>query len=560
MLIMSHIRKPTLGRAVVACAFMSLMMVSTAVAQNGPIAPLKEFRPIGGSGNNLKNPGLNVVPGNAELAIAPLNFTPTGNDGLVPGPNPRTISNLIAGGTGANGQTAQTTDPVLSAWLYVFGQFVDHDIDLEQTPATSAPINIVVPPGDPVFAAGTAIAMTRDTRNTATNTIVNTTAGYLDLSQLYGSSTAVAASLTNADGTLKSSGNGRYLPVVSDTFVSGDPRVTENPELTALTTMFMREHNFWVRILKRQHADWSGVELYQMAKAITTAEYQNIVYTAYVPHLLGPVLGPYAGYNPAVNAQVTQEFSTAAFRMGHSQVSDTQEGLSDTGATVFTESIAQAFFNTPEIDESNGIDPLLRSLGADYSQATDPYTVAALRDLLFAGLVGGDVDEMDLIAIDIQRERDVGLGTLNQTRRAMGMTPYTSFAQLTADPVLQQTYATLYGSINNVDLFIGGLAEAHAPGANVGPTFQAIIGNQFVRLRAGDRFFWQNEAFDAQTASMIAHTTLATLMRRDTATTNLQADVFVQAAFPNHVKPHVSPPAVIDTHGRRGSPFRNDGM
>jgi hypothetical protein len=227
---------------------------------------------------------------------------------------------------------------------------------------------------------------------------------------------------------------------------------------------------------------------------------------------------------------------------------------------VFTESIAQAFFNTPEVDEANGIDPLLRSLGADFSQATDPYTVTALRDLLFAGLVGGDVDEMDLIAIDIQRERDVGLGTLNQTRRAMGLQPYTAFSQLTLDSVLQATYAAIYGSIDNVDLFMGGLAEPHAPGANVGPTFQAIIGNQFLRLRSGDRFFWQNEGFDTQTAAMIAGTTLATLMRRDTATTNLQADVFVEAAFPNHVKPHVAPPASVNAHGRRARPFLNDGM
>jgi peroxidase len=171
-----------------------------------------------------------------------------------------------------------------------------------------------------------------------------------------------------------------------------------------------------------------------MAKAITTAEYQNIVYQEYLPLLLGPVLGPYNGYNPNVNAQITQEFSTAAFRMGHSQVSDTQEGIDNNGNTVFAESLADSFFNTPAQDVSNGIEPLLRSLGVDFSQATDVYVVAALRDLLFAGLVGGGVDEMDLIAIDIQREKDVGLGTLNQTRKALGMRPYSSFAELTPRP------------------------------------------------------------------------------------------------------------------------------
>ena len=121
------------------------------------------------------------------------------------------------------------------------------------------------------------IAMTRDTRSPLTNTIINTVAGYLDLSQLYDSTVAIAASLRNADGTSRSSDNGQALPVVNDNFVTGDPRVMENPELTALRILFMREHNFWVGTLKAQHPNWTGDQLYNMAKAITTAEYQNIV-------------------------------------------------------------------------------------------------------------------------------------------------------------------------------------------------------------------------------------------------------------------------------------------
>jgi peroxidase len=522
-------------------------------AQTAPRAELlKEFRPIGGGGNNLVHPGLDVVPGAPEIAIAPLNFAPGTHDGLIAAPNPRTISNLIAGGTGANGQNAETNDPTASAWLYVFGQFVDHDLDLEDTPLTSAPINIVVPPGDPVFAAGTVIPMTRDTRSPATNTIINTVAGYLDLSQLYGSTTTTAAGLTNADGTLTSSDNGQALPVVDGLFVSGDARVMENPELTALTILFMREHNYWVAALKAQNPSWTGTQLYNMAKAITTAEYQNIVYTEYLPLLVGSAVPAYKGYNSSVNAQVTQEFSTAAFRVGHSEVSDTQEGLDNQGNVVFTEPLAQAFFNTAQIDETNGIDPLLRSIGADFSQATDVYTVAALRDLLFANLVGGGVDEMDLIAIDIRRESDVGLGNLNQTRRALGLEPYGSFAQLTSDPVLQKSFTQIYGSVNNVDLFMGGLAEKHAKGAVVGATFQAIIADQFSRLRSGDRFYWQNQGFNAELASAIENTTLNTLMKRDTDTTvQLQPDLFLEQSIGGHVQQPATQPSTIDTNGRK---------
>lgn len=74
----------------------------------------------------------------------------------------------------------------------------------------------------------------------------------------------------------------------------------------------------------------------------------------------------------------------------------------------------------------------------------------ALRNLLSAS-----PDEMDLIAIDIQRERDVDVGTLNQTRIALTLKLYTSFAQLTSDPTVQANLQAANGNINNVDLFIG---------------------------------------------------------------------------------------------------------
>jgi peroxidase len=544
---MKHVKAST--AAALAGVLLFIANGPTSNAQSSQVELLPEFRPIGGVGNNLQNAQLNAVPGSPELNLAALHFAAGTENGLVSGPNARAISNLIAGGTGANGANADSNDPRASAWLYVFGQFIDHDLDLESTPPTTAAINIAVPPGDPEFPAGTTISMTRDARSPATNTIINTVAGYLDLSQLYGVTVDAAAALRNPDGTLKTAANGEDLQIVNGAFITGDPRVMENPELSAVTILFMREHNYWVEQLRAQHSDWTGDQLYSMAKAITTAEYQNIVYAEYLPVLIGNAPGAYHGYDPRVNAQVAQEFSAAAFRVGHSEVSETQEGVDNNGNTVFAESLAQAFFNSATDDEANGINPLLRAIGLDSSQATDVYTVPVLRNLLSAGLVGGEVDEVDLIAIDIQRERDVGLGSLNQTRQALGLARYTSFAQLTADAVLQQNFQSLYGGIDAVDLFMGGLAEAHVNGATVGPTFQAIIARQFDALRSGDRFFWQNQKFDSATAAMIARTTLAQIIKRNTDTTSIADQVFLVPAPPTHRKPAIP-----------GTPVRNRGQ
>jgi peroxidase len=492
------------------------------------VSPLPEFRPIGAIGNNLADPALDPVPGSPETKLAPANFAPGTTDGLIDGPNPRMISNVVTGG-----DQADTTDPTASAWLYAFGQFVDHDLDLEKVGSTA--IDIPVPDDDPNLAAGSSIGLTRAITDPSTGTAINTIAGFLDLSQVYGSDEVSAANLRNPDGTLKTSAGDALTiqsgspmvpggpPPIPDSFVSGDARVNENPELTAITTMFMREHNYWVGQLSAQHPNWNGDQLYNMAKAITTAEYQNIIYREYLPQLIGSAIGPYQGYDASVDPRVSQEFSTAVFRVGHSQVSDTQTGLYNDGSIAYSQTLSESFFNTPDQDEANGaIDSLLRNLSSDHSQATDVYAVNGLRNLL-----ADSPDQMDLIAIDIQRERDLGLGTLNQTRAALGLDPYTSFAQLTDDPTVQANLASSFGSIDEVDLFVGGLAENHAPGADVGSTFQAIIAKQFDALRAGDRFFWQNESFDPTTAKLISQTNLGSIIERNTGTTVEQQNVFV---------------------------------
>ena len=68
-----------------------------------------------------------------------------------------------------------------------------------------------------------------------------------------------------------------------------------------------------------------------------------------------------------------------------------------------------------------------------------------------------------------------------------------------------------------------------------------------------------NEGFNDETVDMISETTLADIILRNTDTTNLQENVFIEAPLPTHVKQHVTAPAAIDTHGRKGAPFINDG-
>lgn len=50
-----------------------------------------------------------------------------------------------------------------------------------------------------------------------------------------------------------------------------------------------------------------------------------------------------------------------------------------------------------------------------------------------------------------------------------------------------------YASPNDVDLSIGGSYERHSEDSMLGPTFQCIIGKQFLKTRVADRFFYEHE-------------------------------------------------------------------
>lgn len=49
--------------------------------------------------------------------------------------------------------------------------------------------------------------------------------------------------------------------------------------------------------------------------------------------------------------------------------------------------------------------------------------------------------------------------------------------------------------MEQVDLFIGMLAENPIPSARIGPTLAYIIVDQFLRFKKGDRFWYENDVY-----------------------------------------------------------------
>jgi hypothetical protein len=482
----------------------------------------------------------------------------------------RQISNLINSQTDPADPTSElniTDGNNLSDFGYAFGQFMDHDMDLTLDGGSSLPITTTA--DDPI---GT-LPFTRSQYDPATGTSTSNprqqttdVTAYLDLSQVYGSDAATAAALRTFSGGLLKTSPGNMLPYLNSTyftaaqlaafnsvaggmqdesgvpttalFATGDVRGDENLELTALETLFVRNHNLLASKLQKEHPQWTDEQLYQEARKLNIAGYQSMIYNQYLPALLGAnAVSKYTGYKPNVDPAISNEFSTVAFRMGHSMVSPSIARDGNDGSAVAAEvPLSDDFFDpyllnpTGATDPYTGlaatdIGPVLKGEADGNGQAMDTMVVNEIRNLLFGNGAGGD----DLIARDIQRGRDNGIGTYNQLRTQLGLPAVTSFAQITPDTTVQAELAAAYpGGVNTIDAFEGGLAETHVPGSDVGPLFQRILVDQFTRLRDGDRFYFQNESLNADELALLGTTdTLTKVIEANTAVTHLQPNAFV---------------------------------
>ncbi len=502
-----------------------------------------EIQSIDGTENNIENPEW----GSTEeqlLRASDEEYSdgiddPAGADRA----SAREISNAVAAQ-----DYSILNDRYLSDFVWQWGQFLDHDIDLTDgaDPAESFPIE--VPTGDPFFdpfGTGTQeIGLNRSIFDTATGDAtdnprqqLNQITAYVDGSNVYGSDEERAAALRTFEGGRLKTSDGDLLPWNEDglenaggtgdnLFLAGDVRANEQVGLIALHTLFVREHNRLAGEISTANPDLTDEEIYQQARSIVIAEMQNITYNEFLPALLGPnALSEYTGYDATVNPGIANEFSTAAYRFGHSMLSSELLRLDEDGNEIAAGNLAlrDAFFSPDEI-VNEGIEPLLLGLAAQYAQEIDTNVVDDVRNFLFGPPGSGG---FDLASLNIQRGRDHGLADYNQVRTDFGLPAVTSFAQITSDPELQKALAEVYDNdVNNIDLWVGGLAEDHVPGASMGETFSAIIADQFERLRDGDRF-WYGGMFDGSDLEAIQQTSLSDIIERNTDITDIQDNVFV---------------------------------
>jgi hypothetical protein len=504
---------------------------------------LDGIRTIDGSNNNIYYPDLGAA-GSLLVRQIPSAYedgtdAPSGSDR----PNPRAISNAVVDQEGKNIPNQKGTSDFIWQW----GQFLDHDIDLTEGAEPTEPMPIDVPSGDQYFDpadTGTVqMPLSRSVYKThnGVREQVNDITAFVDASNVYGSDEDRAKELRTMDGTgqLKVS-TGNFLPfnvnnfsnAPSDSetfFLAGDIRANEQLGLTAMHTLFVREHNRLALLIKKKNPGYSGKQIYHLARALVGAEMQVITYNEFLPALLGDgYLRPYKGYKKNVDPSIANVFSTAAYRFGHSTLSPVIRRLDANGDSIAAGDLAlkDAFFDPSKLADG-GLAPIMRGLAAQVHQKVDVHVVDGLRNFLFGPPGAGG---FDLASLNIQRGRDHGLPSYNEARIAYGLAPAVDFHDVTTDPVLADKLASVYGDVEKLDIWIGGLAEDHAYDSLLGPLFRTIVGDQFERLRDGDRF-WYKRTLSKKWVKYVEGMSLAKIIRLNSdAGEELPDDVFFVSA------------------------------
>ena len=494
-------RRPWLKKRILIPVVVSLATGAViAIAPGAEAAVPFPVASLDGSGNNVANPTWGQA-GRAYARVGTTHYA-DGIGSQQTGPNARSISNRLYNDANQN----VFSERRVTQWGFVWGQFLDHTFGLrESTGATATQANIPFNASDPMETFTNNLGVVPFTRSAATpgtgtstanpRQQTNTENSYIDAEVVYGASNTrldwlragpLDGNPTNNQANLLMSAN-NYLPRATargnasnapamdhdgrlaanpgQAMVAGDPRANENIALTALQTLFVREHN---RIVAALPNVLSSSLKFEIARRVVGAEVQRITYEEFLPSV-GVRLPRYRGYDRRADATLSNEFATTAFR-AHSMVHGefeidyepgayTPEQLAlfkgwgiqlidepDEQALVIPLSVA---FGNPDLLEAVGEGPVLESLGGERQYRNDEQIDNTRRSVLFQVPKPGMADPsacqtpvidpecfngvVDLGALDVMRGRDHGIPNYNELRRAYGLAPRTDFASITGE-------------------------------------------------------------------------------------------------------------------------------
>jgi hypothetical protein len=474
-------------------------------------------------------------------------------------PNPRTVSRVLL--TRKDGTLKPVPFLNLNAASWI--QFMNHDWVSYGDPILNAPpYRIALDADDParkvlhqthMLVRPTQTDPSRRPGEPATH--INEVTSWWDGSQIYGSDEKTILSLRSMQrGQLKLDPKTGNLPVLPDGVEHAGFRRNWWLGLSMLHTLFVREHNAICDMLAVRYPKFSDERLFDTARLINAAVMAKIHTVEWTPAILpnealnsamnanwyglltnalrtkrerrtlaeiniaDPIAGGLVGNttdNHGVPYSLTREF-LSVYRL-HSLLPDRIDVFRVSGgdqpvATYRLAELRQA--GAHKVSDGLGMSDLFYSFGRQHpGQLVLNNYPDTLQNLSIPG-----AGFYDLGAVDVLRDRERGVPRYNQFRRLLGLRPLARFEELTDDPEAIRALKQVYADIEDLDLLIGNLAEAHRPtGFGFGETlFEIFILNASRRLQA-DRFFtdaYREEVYTAEGLRWIDDVSLKTVLLR----------------------------------------------
>ncbi|KAJ8986217.1 hypothetical protein NQ317_009923 [Molorchus minor] len=268
-------------------------------------------------------------------------------------------------------------------------------------------------------------------------------------------------------------------------------------------------------------------------RRILSAQMQHITYNEFLPILLGNKLmkrfnlvpqktGYFLKYNETVNPNIANNFATAAFRFAHSIIPGVMKMLAnDTSSPEFVQ-MHKMLFNPFKLYDPGELDKTLRGAVNTAIESSDSYFSNEIKSHLFE-ITAEQVKQpklcgLDLVSLNIQRGRDHGLPGYSLWRKHCSLKIPKQFDDLKneMDGEALKNIKNIYRNVDDVDLYTGALSERPLAESMLGPTLTCLILDQFVRIKYGDRFWYENphrpQGFAPEQLDEIRKTTLASVI------------------------------------------------
>ncbi|CAL1297933.1 unnamed protein product [Larinioides sclopetarius] len=439
--------------------------------------------------------------------------------------NPLAVSNKLLKELSCDGKNKSYSSTGSNVFMAFFGQFVTEEILNTRRPSCPPNyFNIELPKGHDYNKTGrrtlpfirTKYSLKSGKSSNNPRKQLNGATAWIDGSVIYGTTRSEAESLRAfKGGLLKSMDEDGLYPALNEGYLSylspsrniqenkmkkwhyrvGNSFAHENPFILTINIIFHRWHNLLAERLQAKHKNWDDEKLFFEARRWVVATLQNVIVNEWLPQFLGKELPEYQRYDPSIDPSISNAFQSAAMRFGHTMVpSAVYTRLHPKYCETSTIRLCDSFYNDQDITKNASVESLILGMAFQASEIEDVSIVDDLRKYLHGP---PEFTRRDLAAINLQRGRDHGLPGYGVARKMLlpkEKIEKFDFDQMAAlypryEKVIKNELPKFYSSMNEVDLFLGGLLEADE---GLGPVFKEIILEQFQRIRNGDRFWFQN--------------------------------------------------------------------